>query len=279
MKQRVYSALLRRIFSLHLSFLKMDLKPDSKYAIHEAAREGKSEYISSISRHRVLHTDKPSASAIESLLHANPRLAARRDEDDRLPLHWALANNHLPIVQLLADTPSFDVDAQDGLGWTPLMIACSVKDGDESVDLLLAKGASVNMTNTAGQTALHFCASKNALDTARKLIAKAASTRTRDRRGQLPLHRAAAVGSVPMLRLLLENKSPVNTSDVDGLTALHHTISEGHGDAAVFLLKEGAQWDKKDKEDKLAIELAPDGKVRSYILQTAEREGIDVPDQ
>ena len=48
MEQLVNSTLLRRALPLHLSFFKMDIKLDSKYAIHEAAREGKSEYISSI---------------------------------------------------------------------------------------------------------------------------------------------------------------------------------------------------------------------------------------
>jgi 26S proteasome non-ATPase regulatory subunit 10 len=36
---------------------------------------------------------------------------------------------------------------QDDIGWTPLMIAASVKDGEKIVDLLLAKGADVNQTS------------------------------------------------------------------------------------------------------------------------------------
>jgi 26S proteasome non-ATPase regulatory subunit 10 len=159
------------------------------------------------------------------------------------------------------------------------MIACSVRDSDAAVTLLLQKGADVNLTNNAGQTALHFCASKNNLDVARILVKEhKASVRVRDRRGQLPLHRAAAIGSVPMLRLLVENRSPVNTGDVDGFTGLHHAISEGHGDAAVFLLSQGAEWGKKDVEGRVAIELAPDAKVRAYVLQCAEREGIESPE-
>lgn len=193
-------------------------------------------------------------------------------------------------MQLLVNTKDFDVDAQDGLGWTPLMMAVSVKDSDNVVDLLLSRGASVGMTSAFfvdpqigkgptpqsvirwltrawgadnnGQTALHFTASKSALDTARKLIAAKATTRTKDKRGQLPLHRAAAVGSVPMIRLLLDNRSPVNATDVDGMTALHHAISEGHGDAALELLKAGAETDKTNVDGMLAIAMAPDTKVR-----------------
>ncbi len=103
-----------------------------------------------------------------------------------------------------------------------------------------------------------------------------ASARVRDKRGQLPLHRAAAVGSVPMMKALLDQgKSPLNATDVDGQTALHHAISEGHGDAALLLLQRGAEWDKKDSWDRVALDYAPDAKTRGFIVQSAEREGID----
>ena len=102
----------------------------------------------------------------------------------------------------------------------------------------------------------------------------------KDKRGQLPLHRAAAVGNVPIVKLLLENKSPMNATDVDGSTALHHAIAEGHCDAALVLLKAGADTDKKDNQGALAIDLAPDAKVRNYVIRAAEEEGIElVPSQ
>ncbi|KAL1966465.1 hypothetical protein VTN77DRAFT_4387 [Rasamsonia byssochlamydoides] len=239
----------------------MDSDKSAKFAIHEAAREGKT-------------------SVVESLLNANPKLAQLRDDDERLPIHWAAAYNRLPIVELLAANKYFDPDVTDGSGWTPLMIAASLKnaEGDPIIDLLLRKDADVNMKSNSGQNALHFATSKANLSTVRTLIAHKCSARVKDKRGQLPLHRAAAIGSIPILKILLEEgKSPVNAQDVDGLTALHHAISEGHGDAAILLLKAGAEPDKKDAEGRMAIELAPDSKVRKYIIQTAEREGIELP--
>ncbi|MCJ1243701.1 hypothetical protein MMC30_000898 [Trapelia coarctata] len=59
-------------------------------------------------------------------------------------------------------------------------------------------------------------------------------------------------------------------------THLKIAISEGHGDAAMVLLKAGAETDKRDVDGHLAIELAPDSKIRKYIVQSAEREGIDI---
>ncbi|KAL5115233.1 putative ankyrin-repeat protein [Pleosporales sp. CAS-2024a] len=231
----------------------------TKYAIHEACREG--------------HTSR-----VESLLAANPKLASLRDADERLPVHWAVAFNHVSIVRILVQDGGFDADAADGSAWTPLMMACSRKDAEAIVDVLLSKDADVNAKNNNGQTALHFCASKSNLDIARTLLSQKppASARVKDKRGQLPLHRAAAVGNVPMIKALLDANSPLNATDMDGMTALHHAISEGHGDAALLLLTRGAEFDKKDKDDHVPLDLAPDAKTRKFIVQAAEREGIDL---
>ncbi|TAQ89464.1 hypothetical protein B7494_g2211 [Chlorociboria aeruginascens] len=245
----------------------------SKFAIHEAAREGKSKFVPGNSVHR---------QTLIEIYKANPKLAHRKDDDERLPVHWAVSYGHLDIALLLASQKDFDPDVQDGSGWTPLMMAVSrpplSKDADELVDLFLRKEADVNAKNFNGQTALHFTASKNNLDVAKRLLTNKppVSTRARDKRGQYPIHRAAAIGSVPMVELLIKNKSPLNATDSSGYTALHHAIAEGHGDTAVALLKAGAETDKKDVDGFLALELAPDAQVRKFILQTAEREGIEL---
>lgn len=40
-------------------------------------------------------------------------------------------------------------------------------------------------------------------------------------------------------------------------------VAEGHGDAAVFLLQNGAEHDKQDRDGNVALALSPDDKVRS----------------
>ncbi|MCJ1322088.1 hypothetical protein MMC15_007433, partial [Xylographa vitiligo] len=163
----------------------MEHETQPKFGIHAAARDGR-------------------RNVVESFLNANFRLANQRDDDDRLPIHWAVSYNHQNVVELLVSRRDFDPDVKDGSGWTPLMIAASLRDGDELVDLLIQKEADVNAANYNGQAALHFAASKNNLEVARRLIFHKATARMKDKRNQLPLHRAAAVGSVPMVKLLLE---------------------------------------------------------------------------
>ena len=43
---------------------------------------------------------------------ANPKLAYRKDDDGRLPIHWAVSYGHLPIVELLVQTKRFDPDVE-----------------------------------------------------------------------------------------------------------------------------------------------------------------------
>jgi ankyrin repeat protein len=54
----------------------------------------------------------------------------------------------MPIVKLLVQAKNFDPDVKDGLGWTPLMMACSRKDSEAMVELLLLKDAIVNETSS-----------------------------------------------------------------------------------------------------------------------------------
>ncbi|OWT42831.1 ankyrin repeat domain-containing protein [Pochonia chlamydosporia 170] len=227
-----------------------------KFPLHTAAREG-----------NVLKA--------EGLLKTDPRSSRKKDDDGRYPIHWAASSNNLEIVTLLANQANFDPDVQDESGWTPLMISASVPDSEPVLRVLIQKGAEVN-EKTARP--LHFVASKKNMDIARLLLESTppASTRVRDRRGQYPIHRAAAVGSAPMVTLLLKNKSPLNPTDNEGYTPLHHAVAEGHGDVAIVLLKEGADFTLKNSEDVLALDLAPDKEVRRYIMQGAEREGIEL---
>ncbi|KFA61316.1 hypothetical protein S40285_05975 [Stachybotrys chlorohalonatus IBT 40285] len=247
------------------------------YPLHKAAREGNGESIHAFARSFQL--TKNSFRRRGPLKGINdPKLSSKKDDDGRYAIHWAASSNNLDIVLLLSNQRNFDADVQDGSGWTPLMISASVPDSEAVLKLLLQKDADVNAKNSAGQTALHFVASKKNLDVARLLInaTPPASTRVRDRRGQYPIHRAAAVGSVPMVQLLLKNRSPLNATDNEGYTPLHHAIAEGHGDTAVVLLKEGADHTLKNSEDILPLDLAPDKEVRRYIIQGAEREGVEL---
>ncbi|AEO54392.1 hypothetical protein MYCTH_2296924 [Thermothelomyces thermophilus ATCC 42464] len=60
-----------------------------------------------------------------------------------------------------------------------------------------------------------------------------------------------------MINLLIKHRSPINATDSAGQTPLHHAVAEGHGDAAIALLKAGAETDKKDVDGYLPLDTAP----------------------
>lgn len=110
----------------------------AKFAIHAACRDGQCqshriEHAGLFYHDRLTGHSEPGRSASECLslpshssafddvtarltpFQANPKLSNRRDDDDRLPLHWAASYNRLPIVELLSERKDFDVDAQVNL--------------------------------------------------------------------------------------------------------------------------------------------------------------------
>ncbi|KAI0165945.1 ankyrin repeat-containing domain protein [Xylariaceae sp. FL1272] len=162
-------------------------QPD-KLAMHAAARDGK-------------------LSLFESLLNVNPKSAQRKDDDGRYPLHWAASSNQHAMVVLLSEQKDFDPDVEDDSGWTALMIAASIKDGDAvaspgvtdraaavgsvpMVKLLLENRSPLNATDNAGYTALHHAVAEGHGDTAVSLLKAGAETDKKDSDGFLALNLA-----------------------------------------------------------------------------------------
>lgn len=183
------------------------------------------------------------------------------------------------MEQLLAAFPD-GIKARDAAMWTPLMISVSAGRSVPVQRTLIAASAAAGdllAANTTGVTSLHLAASKCQPEAANLLIAHAPElVRVRDKQMQQPLHRAAAAGAGEIVRALLEARAPKNASDIAGWTALHHACAEAHGDVAVSLLRAGVDPARVDRDDKTAVQLCPDTRVREYIVRACEQEGIDL---
>lgn len=115
-------------------------------------------------------------------------------EDGCAPLHLAAANGFHQVADLLL-SHGCDVNPVDTIaGRTPLHYAVlsAGTDGTGFVELLLDKGASVDLAAKDGCTALHLAALRGHLEIARLLISRDANVNARDEAGQAPLHLAAA---------------------------------------------------------------------------------------
>ncbi len=84
----------------------------------------------------------------ELFLKVATKKGARVDKGDTA-LETAMRINDYDAMKELLATPGVDVNAQNSIGWTPLMQAVAKKDR-ESVNMLLAAGADANLGNGQG---------------------------------------------------------------------------------------------------------------------------------
>lgn len=90
---------------------------------------------------------------------------------------------------------------------TPLM--CAATGGHvEAVRLLLDRGASVNLVNEWGQSALYLSSRNGAADVVALLLQRGADPSVRTTTGWTPLMAAVMGGHYPVVKLLLEHGSP-----------------------------------------------------------------------
>ena len=193
---------------------------------------------------------KGDASALTTLLAADPDALNSVDADGRTPLHWAAANGHAGAMELLlAASPdsagnACDVDHQDEGGWTALMSAVSA--GHEgAVALLLAAGASPRIANKLAQAPLHF--HRGRADMVAALLGSAAASASA----------ASATSGADADADADAEPLDVNAQDKHGATALHRACRPKAGvEAAEALLRAGAMVGVRDCNGNSALHLA-----------------------
>ena len=140
-------------------------------------------------------------------------------------LHLAASAGHVAIdcCEFLLDAGA-DIDAKDGRGFTPLMLASSLA----VVELLLSRGANVHATNNEGRTVLHRLAlfAWNH-QSASALVAAGADIDAIDRYGNSPLMTALMAGyhktGVELVKL---GARDVNRAEPYSQKTLLHFVAE-----------------------------------------------------
>ncbi|MBR1221637.1 ankyrin repeat domain-containing protein [Bradyrhizobium sp. U87765 SZCCT0131] len=133
-----------------------------------------------------------------------------------------------------------DVDARDGRGFSPLIIASY--NGHEAVTaLLLAEGADPNGIHArTGNTALMGVAFKGYEAIARRLIAAGTNVNARTGTGQTALMMAISYGQNGIAELLLAAGADAGIKDSTGNTALSVARARGNAVMADRLSGEGS---------------------------------------
>ncbi|KRY73583.1 26S proteasome non-ATPase regulatory subunit 10, partial [Trichinella pseudospiralis] len=178
-----------------------------------------------------------------------------KDENGRTIYHWAASGGHLNLIEFLTPLVN-DINHVDELGWSALTIACSAGRLN-IVQYLLACKADPNIRSSLNTTPLHYAASKGHTNIVKLLLEHDADVNAQDKWGGTPLHRVASKGGPVIIRLLLGDKNcKVNLQDSEGNTPLHLACEGNNENETICLINFGAQFNKKNKENKTPMDLA-----------------------
>lgn len=170
----------------------------------------------------------------------------------------------------------------------------SEEEEDASANVIsdfLYQGANLhNQTDRTGETALHLAARYARSDAAKRLLEASANANVQDNMGRTPLHAAVAADAQGVFQILIRNRATeldarmhdgttplilaarlavegmveelinchadVNAVDDLGKSALHWAAAVNNVDAAIVLLKNGANKDMQDNKEETPLFLA-----------------------
>ena len=130
-----------------------------------------------------------------------------RGRYERVPLHAAAFYGNLEVVRILIECDRAGIHARAAIGSTPLLLASGgyyFKDGSV-LRLLLEHGADVNVQNRIGWTPLLMASFNGALEVVRLFIEHGADVETKTNEGKTALQVAAEEGHGEVVELLREH--------------------------------------------------------------------------
>jgi uncharacterized protein len=143
----------------------------------------------------------------------------------------ALQSESPKSAMLLANDPRTNVNAQNQLGETPLMLA-AINNQLDLAKVLIARGADVNRV---GWTPLHYAAAKGQREIMRLLLENDAYIDSESANGTTPLMMAAFSTSPLAVKLLLEEGADPTLVNHGNASALDIALSKGHEQSAFYL--------------------------------------------
>ena len=160
-----------------------------------------------------------SRAALQLLLDKGAQVLTE-DCDGIAPFAAVRLDPLIPNLQALLNAGAdINTRAERG-GDTYLMWRVKCRDL-ETVDWLLRKGATANLQNGEGETALHQASSRGSADLVKLLLQTGVDPGIVDERGRPPLHTACKEGQSRVVSYLLDHGVDVDIVDSDCNTALH----------------------------------------------------------
>jgi len=174
---------------------------------------------------------------MQAVRKADPDDQFQEIENEMLSaLQIAVLKKRLEVTRVLLDHGA-DIQQPAWQGYQVTIFAAN--SGPEMMQLILAHGGQVNMTNAYGHTPLHVAVNNPNLDTLRFLLKAGADPNAQNRGGWTPLHNAVmGTRNTNVYALLIQYGARVDITNQGGKTPLE-IAREYHQDIAVeFLSRE-----------------------------------------
>ncbi|MGL9761993.1 MAG: ankyrin repeat domain-containing protein [Wolbachia sp.] len=191
-----------------------------------------------------------------------------------LPLHFAEKSGNLEVVKLLRLIEK--------------LFKAIKSNNFEIVDSLVKQGVVINAKDTDGWTALHYAVNNGRIDIVRILLTNRADVTQVTNKSNTPLHIAVLKDHKEIVGVLVQHVSNdklnsfINAGTTSGATSLHVAAKNGSLEIVKSLLKHGAIYNIKNKEDKTPIDFSQDQKVTSLLklveklFKGAENSDIEI---
>jgi len=211
--------------------------------------------------------------SVRALLEKNPDLLDTLDKAGRTPLNVACLEAWSEVAELLL-AKGADLNIADSEGNKPIHNAARAGDMD-IVEMLAAKGADVNERTPDGDTPVIWAASAKRFVVVEILIDLGAKADVQNKTGWSPLLYATIHGSEYCARVLLENGADPDVANNEGVRPLHSAASFGRRKIAGMLLEHGATVDARNAQGETPLSWA----LNANSLSTAKiflEHGADV---
>ncbi|CAH1170454.1 unnamed protein product [Phaedon cochleariae] len=202
-----------------------------------------------------------------------------KNKDDKTALHEASQFLQFESCEVLLRYGA-EVNALKRADWTPLMLACTKTEGENSwktIKLLLEHGALVNYKNKDGWTCVHLVARQGNVSVMKLLLQYGLDAKIKTKNGRSALHIAALHGKLEIVELLLGAGLDIDERDNCGNTPLHEAAL-GHINICELLINHGANINLKNNCGLNVVHLtAATGNIEILRLFLSEHK-LDIND-